>query len=348
MRSVAPSRPAINETKTTKGGEVKTKSARCDFRSDWSNKKSTGWLAAAMVAVATLFADDLINHAIAAEETNACQQTAFAALDGCREAARSADKVAFGKCVNISDPAARAHCQRQAATDLSDALDTCQGGLNVRQVACQKLGPGRYDPVIDPANFTTTIDNPYFPLVPGTTFTYSTPNGATRDVFAVTHDTRVINGVTCAQVHDSVYTDGELTEDTLDFFAQDREGNVWYFGENTAEFENGLLATIEGSFLSGLNNDKAGIVMKAHPARGDFYRQEFSLGNAEDYAETLNLNSRVVVPYGRFNNCLKSQETTPLEPDALEDKYYAPGVGNVLTVDLVSGERDELISITTE
>jgi len=159
---------------------------------------------------------------------------------------------------------------------------------------------------------------------------------------------KIINGVTCVQVHDSVYTDGEHTEDTLDFFAQDREGNVWYFGENTAELENGLVATIEGSFLSGLNNDKAGIIMKAHPAPGDFYRQEFSLGNAEDYAETLNLNSRVVVPYGRFNNCLKSQETTPLEPDALEDKYYAPGVGNVLTVDLVTGERDELISITTE
>jgi hypothetical protein len=169
-----------------------------------------------------------------------------------------------------------------------------------------------------------------------------------KDVFAVTHDTRVIDGVTCVQVHDSVYTDDVLTENTLDFFAQDLEGNVWYFGENTAEFEDGLLATIEGSFLAGVNNDKPGIIMKAHPAPGDFYRQEFSLGNAEDYAETLNLTSRVVVPYGRFNNCLKSEETTPLEPDALEDKYYAPGVGNVLTVDLVTGERDGLVNITTE
>ena len=88
--------------------------------------------------------------------------------------------------------------------------------------------------------------------------------------------------------------------------------------------------------------------MKAHPGPGDFYRQEFSLGNAEDFAQTIGLDSRVVVPYGTFSNCLKSQETTPLEPDALEDKYYAPGVGNVLTVDLVTGERDELVSITTE
>jgi len=269
-------------------------------------------------------------------------------LASCKSAARSDYEVAIGRCINITDPAGRRSCQQQAAADLADARDTCSGGFDVRRASCQKLGPGPYDPIINPTNFTTTIDNPYFPLTPGATFTYLSRNGRIRDVFAVTHDTRVINRVTCVQVHDSVYTNDELTEDTLDFFAQDREGNVWYFGENTAEFENGLLATIEGSFLSGLNHDKAGIIMKAHPAPGDFYRQEFSLGNAEDFAETLNVNSRVVIPYGRFNNCLKSQETTPLEPDALENKYYAPGVGNVLTVDLVTGERDELISVTTE
>ncbi|MFL6596366.1 MAG: hypothetical protein ACJ8KF_00165 [Chthoniobacterales bacterium] len=312
--------------------------------------KWTQSLTAVAFTIATLFAGSLSaqDKNSAAEATNICLQTARDALASCRSAARSDYQVALGKCINISDSTARRSCEEQAAADLADALDTCQGGFEVRQASCQKLGPGRYDPVIDPKNFTTTIDNPYFPLVPGTTFTYLTPNGRIKDVFAVTHHTRVINGVTCVQVHDSVYTNDELTENTLDFFAQDREGNVWYFGENTAELENGLLATIEGSFLSGLNNDKAGIIMKPHPAPGDFYRQEFSLGNAEDYAETLNLNSRVVVPYGRFNDCLKSQETTPLEPDALEDKYYAPGVGNVLTVDRVTGERDELISITTE
>jgi hypothetical protein len=312
--------------------------------------KWTQSLTAVAFTIATLFAGNLSaqDKNSATESTNICLQTARNALASCNSAAQSDYQVALGKCINITDPAGRRSCERQAAADLADALDTCSGGFEVRSQSCQKLGPGRYDPVIDPTNFTTTIDNPYFPLVPGTTFTYLTPNGAIKDVFAVTHDTRVINGVTCVQVHDSVYTNGELTEDTLDFFAQDRQGNVWYFGENTAEFENGLLTTIEGSFLSGLNNDKAGIIMKAFPAPGDFYRQEFSLGNAEDYAETLNLNSRVAVPYGRFNNCLKSQETTPLEPDALEDKYYAPGVGNVLTVDLVTGERDELISITTE
>src|SRR5439155_19593527 len=99
----------------------------------------------------------------------------------------------------------------------------CQGGLEVRQASCQKLGPDRYDPPIDPTNFTTTIDNPYFPLVPGTTFTYLTPNRAIKDVFAVTHNTRAMDGFTCVQVHDSAYTDGVLTEDTLEFLAADTE-----------------------------------------------------------------------------------------------------------------------------
>jgi len=312
--------------------------------------KWTRSLIALGVTIAALFAGNLSAQEknSATESANICLQTARDALGSCKSAAQSDHQAALGKCINITDPAARRSCERQAATDLADALDTCQGGFEVRQTSCQKLGPGAYDPVIDPTNFTTTIDNRYFPLAPGTTFTYLTPDGSIKDVFAVTHDTIVIDGVTCVQVHDSVYTDDVLTEDTLDFFAQDRDGNVWYFGENTAEFENGLLATIEGSFLSGVNNDKPGIIMKAHPAPGDFYRQEFSLGNAEDYAETLNLNSRVVVPYGHFNNCLKSQETSPLEPDALEEKYSAPGIGNVLTVDLVTGERDELISITSE
>jgi hypothetical protein len=158
----------------------------------------------------------------------------------------------------------------------------------------------------------------------------------------------VIAGVTCIEVHDSAFTNGALTEDTLDWFAQDKDGNVWYFGENTQELEDGLITTIEGTFMAGVNGDKPGIVMKAHPAVGDFYRQEFSLGNAEDYAETLSLNESVTVPFGSFDHCLRSQETTPLEPDLLEDKFYAPGVGSVLEVDENTGERTELIKIVTE
>jgi len=164
----------------------------------------------------------------------------------------------------------------------------------------------------------------------------------------VTHNTRVIQGVTCTEVRDTVFTDDMLTEDTLDWFAQDTAGNVWYFGENTHELEGGLITTIDGTFTAGVEGDKAGIIMKAHPSVGDFYRQEFSLQNAEDFAETLSVSEVVTVKAGSFTNCLKSQETTPLETDLLEHKFYAPGVGNVLTVDATNGDRIELIKIITE
>jgi len=321
---------------------------RLDTEDQACHRKPARLLASArLTAGVTILLFTLINGEAAVDVSDFCRQTAQVALAGCREVAQSDYNVALGKCVNISDPAARADCQRQAATDLSDALQTCQGGLDVRQVACEKLGPARYDPVINPANFVSRIDNPYFPLVPGTTFIYEDhfAGSLMRDEFAVTRNTRVIDGVTCVEVHDSVFTNGALTEDTLDWFAQDREGNVWYFGENTAELENGLITTISGTFMAGVNGDKPGIVMKAHPAVGDFYRQEFSLGNAEDYGETLSLNTSVRVPYGSFDHCLRSQETTPLEPDLLEDKFYAPGVGNVLEVDEITGERTELVQI---
>jgi len=278
---------------------------------------------------------------------DSCRQTAQDTLTSCRNAAQSDYSLALAKCDNLADPAARAQCQSQASADLNDAQQTCQEQNDVRIAACDRLGGAPYDPVIDPSNFVTRIDNPYFPLTPGTTFIYEgqTAEGFEHDEFAVTHNTRVIQGVTCVEVHDTVTVDGELTEDTLDWFAQDRDGNVWYFGENTHELEDGLITTIDGTFMAGVNGDKPGIVMKAHPAIGDFYRQEFSLANAEDFAETLSLTESVTVPAGTFHNCLKSQETTPLETDLLEHKFYAPGVGNVLTVDATTGDREELVRI---
>ena len=315
-----------------------------------SKRQSRRLLAGAVLAVGALLVSNLVNRSVAAGGPDACQKTAAEALASCRAGAQSDYDLALGKCVNVSDPAARKACQRQAAADLADALQTCKDGFASRLAACQKLGPAPYDPVIDPANFVGQIDNPYFPLVPGTTFIYEgqTSQGLSRDEFAVTHNTRVIDGVTCVEVRDSVFTADVLTEDTLDWFAQDKDGNVWYFGENTHELEDGLITTIDGTFMAGVNGDKPGIIMKAHPAVGDFYRQEFSLGNAEDNAETLSLTESVTVPFGTFDHCLKSEETTPLEPDALEDKFYAPGVGNVLTVDEITGERDELVQIITE
>jgi len=279
--------------------------------------------------------------------TDFCQKTAQAALQGCQDAAESARSVAQGKCDNVSDPIARTDCRKQAAADFQDALQTCQDGYASRQAACQKFGPARYDPVIDPANFVRHVTNPFLPLPPGQTFVYEghTKDGFVHNDFIVTRKTKVILGVTCTEVHDVVYLDGELAEDTLDWYAQDNQGNVWYFGESTAEFEAGRPVTVEGSFTAGVNGDKPGIIMEAHSVPGDFYRQEFALATAEDNALVVSLDATVKVPAGLFHHCLKTKETTPLEPDALEHKYYAAGAGNVLTVDVRTGDKIKLVKI---
>ena len=280
-------------------------------------------------------------------KTNYCQKTSQAALQSCRAGAQSDYSLALGKCDNFSDPAVAKACQEQALADRKDALATCSDQYDARQAVCQRLGRAPYDPPIDPANFVSTIDNPYFPLTPGTTFIYEgqTAQGLEHDEFFVTNNTKVILGVTCIEVRDTGRVNGELTEDTLDWFAQDKDGNVWYFGENAKQIVGGLVVGVEGSWTAGVDGAKPGIIMKAHPAVGDFYRQEFSLGTAEDMAEVLSLTESVTVPYGSFSNCLKTKETSPLEPDALENKFYAPGVGNVRTVDLVTGEILDLINI---
>jgi len=157
----------------------------------------------------------------------------------------------------------------------------------------------------------------------------------------------VILGVTCTEVHDTVTTNGVLTEDTLDWFAQDAAGNVWYFGENTHELADGLITTIDGTFMGGVDEAQPGIVMETHRAIGAFYRQEFDLDNAEDFAEVVGLSAAVTVPYGAFTNCLDTRETTPLEPELHEHKFYAAGVGNVLQTDEDTGTRTELIEVRT-
>jgi len=279
--------------------------------------------------------------------TNFCKLTAETALQSCQVAAHADHLLALGKCDNVADPAQRQACRQQAAAYAKDALDQCRAQHSVRNGACPRLGGRPYDPVIDPANFVDRIDNPYFPLIPGTNYIYegNTAGGLEHTEFFVTHNTKQILDVTTVEVHDTVTTNGELTEDTLDWFAQDREGNVWYFGENTMELIGGRPSTLDGTFVAGENGARPGIIMKAHPAIGDFYRQEFDLGNAEDYGEVESLSDTVSVPIGTFTHCLKTPESTPLEPDLHEAKFYAPGVGLILTQNLDTGEKSELIRI---
>ncbi len=188
-----------------------------------------------------------------------------------------------------------------------------------------------YDPLIDPAEFTTIINNTYLPLAPGTVFTYEglSEDGPERNIVVVTGQTKVVVGVTCVEVWDRVWLNGSLVEETLDWYAQDREGNVWYFGEDSKELDNGVVVSTEGSWEAGVDGAKPGIVMEAHPAVGDKYRQEYYKGEAEDMAEVVDVNVSVVVPFGSYTGCLQTNEWTPLEKGYSEDKYFAPGIGMV-------------------
>lgn len=279
---------------------------------------------------------------------DACRSSARAAFRACRQEARSDESLAFGKCDNASGGATVKACNQRASGDAKDALGTCKDQHAARLAACAKLGPAPYAPVIDPRSFVAVIDNPLFPLIPGTTFVYEgqAAGGLEHDEFAVTHDTKTILGVTCVEVHDTVTTGGVLTEDTLDWFAQDVDGNVWYFGENSKQLEGGLIVGLEGSWTAGVDGAAPGIVMKAHPAVGDFYRQEFLLKDAEDLAEVAAVDESVTLASSMtFPHCLKTTETSPLEPEALENKFYAPAIGNVLVVDVTAGERSELVQV---
>ena len=213
------------------------------------------------------------------------------------------------------------------------------------------VGDETYNPVINPADFVEQIDNQYLPMTPGTTFVYDgeSEDGKERIEVEVTHETKEILGVTCIVVRDRVWVDGELAEDTFDWFAQDNDGNVWYFGEDSKEYEDGKVVSTEGSWESGVDGAKPGIIMKGNPQVGDAYRQEYYEDEAEDMAEVLSLDESVSVPYGTFDNCLKTQEWTPLEPDVVENKYYAPGVGVVKEV-AVEGESEkvELVEVKTQ
>jgi hypothetical protein len=182
-----------------------------------------------------------------------------------------------------------------------------------------------YSPHIDPSEFTTKVDNEYFPMKPGTTFIYE--GKGERDEMRVTNQTKKVTGVECVVVDDRAWEDGKLIERTYDWFAQDDKGTVWYFGENTKEYDNGKVVSTKGSWEAGVDGAKAGIIMPAHPKVGQSYHQEYYPGEAMDMAKVLSLNTSVTVPYGSFDHALDTREWTPLQPVFFEKKYYVRGVG---------------------
>lgn len=204
---------------------------------------------------------------------------------------------------------------------------------------------------LDPADFTTRIDNPYWPMKPGATWVFRETGGEGpphRVVVRVTNRTkRVAAGVVGRVIHDRETQAGRLIEDTLDWYAQDRAGNVWYLGEATKAYEDGRVRSTRGSWEAGVDGAQAGVIMPAHPRAGMTYRQEYLRGEAEDRAKVLSLDERVEVPVGAFGRVLKTRDWTPLEPSATEHKFYARGTGPILTLDVAAGGgREELLRFT--
>lgn len=228
--------------------------------------------------------------------------------------------------------------------------DSAELGTDAPSQEWRSALPQAGEPVkLDPAEFTADVTNPWFPLKPGTRWTYReiTEDGETVRVVvtATTVTRRIANGVLARVVRDTVTLDGEIIEDTLDWYAQDSAGNVWYLGENTAEFENGTITTREGSFEAGVDGAQAGVIMPAAPEVGMAYRQEYYRGEAEDKGEVLALGEKARVPAGDYRELLMTADITPLEPDVLEHKYYARGVGLVLTIDQEGDGREELLAV---
>lgn len=207
---------------------------------------------------------------------------------------------------------------------------------------------GSYAPEIDPAGFVDTIDNPYLPLIVGSRWVYEgeSDGEVERIEVTVTGDRKVVMGIDAFVVRDTVSISGELVEDTYDWFAQDADGNVWYLGEASNDYENGELVSTAGSWEAGVDGALPGIVMPAVPAIGDAYRQEFYAGEAEDMMEIIDVDASLDTDLGSYEHVVVTEDWTPLEPDVFEQKYYAPGVGNIREENPDNGSFADLIVFT--
>jgi hypothetical protein len=223
---------------------------------------------------------------------------------------------------------------------LGMALTGCTGS---NQAVIDPGDGGNYSVQLDPSRFVATIDNPWLPFTPGSRWVYEAGGGERNEV-VVTNQTRRIMGITATVVRDVETRNGELVEETSDWYAQDRDGNVWYLGEDTKAFRDGQPSPA-GSWEAGVDGALPGIIMKANPRVGDAYRQEYYRGEAEDMGKVVRVGDSQTVPFRAFDGLLVTQDWTPLEPEVVEEKYYAKGVGLVLETAIRGGsERNELVS----
>lgn len=286
-----------------------------------------------------------------------CSKTASLASKACISEIKDDYWIAKAICLNTPDKGDRAECDADAKDDQKEGRFLCKDQFKARKELCSLIGEGQYDPDFDPANFVDPDDigdtvavNPYFPLIPGAWWVYE--GGDEVITVVVTEKTKLIDGVTCRVVNDVVEDAGEVIEDTDDWYAQRTNGDIWYCGELARDFEtfegddpeDPELVEIEGSFKAGRDGDKPGLLLPFEPQVGDAYRQEMSLGNAEDAVEVLSISGDEAAPEAGVNcnsNCLVTRDFSPLNPGAEENKYYAPGIGLILETD--EGDRTELV-----
>lgn len=291
--------------------------------------------------------------------TNYCSMTADSALTACGHEVEDDFWIAAGNCINIANAGDRGKCEDAADEDRADGHALCAAQFDARTALCAAVGEDRYDPKFNPAKFVDPLEigvsvepNPYLPLNQGRQWVYE--GGGETVTVTVTPRTKLIGGVTCVVVNDVVEEDGEVVEDTDDWVAQDKLGNVWYCGEIARDFETfdgdapavPELVDIGGSWKAFRDHAKPGVLMPAAPQVGTVYRQEFALGDAEDAAEVLSVTGSAATPAGFCDgDCVITKEFTPLEPGVFELKHFAPGIGLILEVDPETGERVELVDV---
>jgi len=297
-----------------------------------------------------------------------CSATANAVFRACGYEVQDDYWIAVAICTNVSDHVERAQCFGDAKASRREANQLCREQLTGRRDACKSLGEGRYDPDFDPASFdddfaSLTNPNPYFPLGIGYRWEYR--GGTESNTLEVLNETKVMAGVRCIVVRDLVKDDGDLIEGTDDWYAQAKDGNVFYCGEEVKNFESfegddprrPELVSIDGSFKAGRGGDKPGIIFQASPTEGQVYLEEFSLGNAEDVTEVLSttyafgtdteLDRFVPKPLAeRFcsGDCVVTKNFSLLEPGVFGLKYYGPGIGVFLEVNPDKGEVVQLVN----
>lgn len=290
-----------------------------------------------------------------------CSRSAGYMLDACKLDIQDDFLEGQAACINFVDNDERAECLADVDESLTEDRPLCDDQFEARLSVCGKLGEARYDPDFSPENFVNPDDigvtvavNPYFPLVVGNKWVWEGGDEVITD--EVTNKTKLIEGVTCRVVSDVVEEDGEVIEITDDWFAQDLAGNIWYCGESARGFETfdgdnpeePELVQIDGSWKAGVDNAKPGLIVPFAPTVGQAYREEVLLGDAEDFAEILSLSANESIASVEFscaNDCMQTNNTTAIEPDVEELKYYKPGVGLIL--ELPPGEaRVELVEFT--